>query len=352
MIFMFSFLLSATVSVCLLYNFMLSAPDKKDNETILFEIKSGESSKEIATNLKKEGLIRNKNVFLFYVKINDIMDIKAGYFNLNKSMSVEQLLDTLRDPSALNTNGVSLLFKEGINMRSVANIISENTNNTAEDVFNKLADKEYISKLYEKYWFITDDIDNENIYYPLEGYLFPDTYIFENKDVSVEEIFKKMLDEEETILNKYKNEIENSNYSVHEILTLASMAEAEATSYEDKQNVISVFENRLNNNMNLGSDVTTYYAVKLDMNERDLMQSEINTYNPYNTRGPNMEGKLPVGPICNPSEQSIKAVLNKTSTDYLYFVADKNRKVYFTKSISEHDKIINELKEEGLWYEW
>lgn len=104
--------------------------------------------------------------------------------------------------------------------------------------------------------------------------------------------------------------------------------------------------------MNLGSDVTTYYAFKTDMGERDLKTSELNTKNPYNTRGPNMQGKLPVGPICNPSREAIEATLNYKKTDNLYFVADKNKKVYFTKSNAEHLNLIKKLKSEGLWYEY
>lgn len=104
--------------------------------------------------------------------------------------------------------------------------------------------------------------------------------------------------------------------------------------------------------MSLGSDVTTYYAFQVEMNERDLKESEINTYNPYNTRGPKMEGKLPVGPVSMPSIDSIDASINPSDDDYLYFVADKNRKVYFTKTYSEHNKKIQELKDKGVWLEW
>ena len=104
--------------------------------------------------------------------------------------------------------------------------------------------------------------------------------------------------------------------------------------------------------MSIGSDVTTYYAIKVDMGERDLYTKEINTYNPYNTRGPNMEGKLPVGPISTVSETSIKAALNPTKTDYLYFVADSNGKVYFGKTYQEHQENINNLKNQNLWYQY
>lgn len=102
--------------------------------------------------------------------------------------------------------------------------------------------------------------------------------------------------------------------------------------------------------MALQSDVTTYYAFKVNMGDRDLTQSELNTANPYNTRGPNMEGKIPVGPISNVSESAIEATLNPSDTDAIFFVADKNGKIYFSNTNEEHEQIINELKSQGLWY--
>ena len=114
----------------------------------------------------------------------------------------------------------------------------------------------------------------------------------------------------------------------------------------------SVFYNRLKLGMSLGSDVTTYYAVKTNMGDRDLYQAEIDAYNPYNTRGPNMEGKLPLGPISSIGKASIEAAIEPSDTDYLFFVADKNGKLYFTKTNSEHVQVINNLQNNGMWYEY
>ncbi len=86
------------------------------------------------------------------------------------------------------------------------------------------------------------------------------------------------------------------------------------------------------------------------MGERDLTLKELNTYNKYNTRGPNMGGKAPVGPISNVSEESMQATLNPTHTDDLFFVSDKNGKVYFTKTNAEHEEMIRKLRRQGLWY--
>ena len=149
-----------------------------------------------------------------------------------------------------------------------------------------------------------------------------------------------------------KEKIENSKYSIHEILSIASIIEMESSHVEDRKDVASVIYNRLKNGMAIQSDVTTYYAIKVDMGERDLYQKELDTYNPYNTRGPNMEGKLPVGPISSVSKTSIEAAIEPNNTDYLFFVADKTGNVYFSKTASEHNEIIRELRTKGLWFEY
>ena len=158
-----------------------------------------------------------------------------------------------------------------------------------------------------------------------------------------------MLDNTDKKLKKYESSFANSKYSIHEILTLASIVELESVG-NDRAGVAGVFFNRLNIKQTLGSDVTTYYGAKIDMNERDLTQAELTSINGYNTRVSSMAGKLPIGPICNPSVLSVEAVLNPTKSDYYYFVADKNKKVYYTKNYNEHLAIIKKLKSEGLWY--
>ena len=105
-------------------------------------------------------------------------------------------------------------------------------------------------------------------------------------------------------------------------------------------------------NISIIEKPTTYYGIKVDVSERDLYQSEIETFNDYNTRHAKMAGKLPIGPICIPSIDSIKAAISPTSHNYYYFVADKNKKTYFFKTYNEHINKINELKRNGLWYEY
>ena len=161
-----------------------------------------------------------------------------------------------------------------------------------------------------------------------------------------------MLNRMEEILEPYKQKIEENKYTIHQLLTLASIVETEGMNREDRVDIASVFYNRLEKNMSLGSCVTTYYSAKINMGDRDLYQSEIDKDNPYNTRGPGMEGKLPVGPISSVSKMSLDSVINPADTDYLFFVSDKNGKLYFTKTYSEHQQMIKDLQNKGMWYEY
>ena len=162
---------------------------------------------------------------------------------------------------------------------------------------------------------------------------------------------EKVLDEMEKKVTPYKEQILNHSMSFHEILTLASLVELEGVTLDNRKNIASVFMNRINSNMSLGSDVTTYYGVKVDMGERDLYSNELDSCNSYNTRCATFKG-LPVSPIANPSLDSIISVIEPIVTDYYYFVADKNRKIYFNKNIDEHNNTINRLKNSGLWFEY
>ena len=320
-----------------------------ENSLIEVEISEGMYLSEIAKLLEKNNVIKSSLAMTIYAKFNDVGVLKAGNYTLDNSEDMVSIIKHIVNRDSLS-DSTKITFIEGKNMRWFAKQIEEKTNNTAEDVFNLLEENEYIDSLIEKYWFLTDEIKDERIYYPLEGYLLPDTYNFENKNATVKEIFAVLLNHMEKYLDTFKTEIDDSTLTVHQILTLASIAELEGKSLEDRQEIVGVFYNRLRLGMSLGSDVTTYYAFKVDMGERNLTKKEIDTENPYNTRGPNMNGKIPVGPIDNPSKSAIEGAINYKETENLYFVADKNGKAYFTKNYNEHQNMIKKLKNEGLWF--
>lgn len=321
-------------------------PISKEENIIRVEIIEGSGISAIAKLLKENNIVKNEIVFKIYCKFNNITNLQAGKYDLNTAEDMPKIIEHIAN-GEVAVEEVKITFIEGKNMRWYAKEIADKTKNSEEDVFNLLKDEEYIDSLIEKYWFLEEEIKGEDIYYPLEGYLLPDTYVFENDEVSVKTIFNVLLNYMEKFLNNHKEEFE---YTVHNTLTLASMTELEGKNLEDRKEIVGVFWNRISEGMSLGSDVTTYYAFRVDMADRNLTKKEINTYNSYNTRGPNMSGKLPIGPICNPSKEAIEATLQYTETDALYFVADKNGKVYFTKTNDEHNRKISELKEKNLWY--
>lgn len=343
-------ILSASIIVvcCLTYNYNTGAVSE-DDSVKTFTVEENETFLTLATSLKEQNLIRSEFFYKIYIKLNNVTDLKAGIYDLTETMDVKEIVDLLTTGSSKNENNISVTFREGINMRKVMSIITENTDITEKEITDKLSDSTYLDELINKYWFLTDDIKNKDIYYSLEGYLYPNTYELD-KTWDIEKVFEVMLNETDKKLTPYKYSFETSDYSIHEILTLASIVELEGANSDDRNGIAGVFMNRLEDNWALGSDVTTYYAVGIDFNERDLYMSEINDYNAYNTRSNKMAGKLPVSPICNPSINSIDAVLKPTEHKYYYFVADKNKKTYFTKTSSEHNATISKLKKDNLWY--
>ena len=316
-----------------------------DKEGIEVEITSGTGTVEISKILKDKGLIKSRILFNIYVKTSGKKSLKADVYLLNKGMSLSEIVHELENGSDYNPLLVKLTFKEGKRVTDYAKLISENTNNSYDDVINFINNKEYVKTLINKYWFLTDKILDSDIYYPLEGYLAPDTYHFDNKDVKVEEIITTMLDQEEKNLEKYKDKISSDP---HKYITMASIVELEGTNTENRKMIVGVFNNRLKANMNLGSDVTTYYGLQVAMTS-DLTSEQFNSNNKYNTRNPYMRGQLPIGPICNVDLSSIEASVNPTNNDYIYFVADKNGKIYYSKTLDEHNKKIKEIKDKGDW---
>lgn len=339
---------SLTVFLGTLYNFELS---KVSNDSTLKKIVIEKGSIDsIAVTLYKNHLIRSKFAFKLYVRLHKNNKLMAATYNLSEDMGSRKIADILHKGKKIDDD-IKITFKEGINMRVIASIISKETNNSEDDVYNLLQDDEYLDEIIAKYWFLDDDIKNKNIYYSLEGYLYPNTYNFSSVDSSVREIFAQMLDETNRQLSKYKEVISKNSFSIHEVMTLASIVELEGTTLEERKKIAGVFINRLNNNMNLGSDVTTYYGAKVDMGKRDLYSEEVAECNSYNTRCATFK-KLPISPICNSSIEAIDAVLNYDKNDYFYFVADKNKKIYFSKTQLEHSNTINKLKRSDLWYEY
>ncbi len=345
-IILFVLLAITTVSLTLVYKTNIEPIDVNDTELIKVVIPSGASKKDVGNILKDNGLIRNTNFFLVYIKLFPTKDFKATTYYLSKNMDLKTIISKLEEGNTINEDQIVLTFKEGIGITKLAKIISENTSNTEEDVYNLLKDDAYLDEIIEKYWFLDESIKNNKLYYSLEGYLFPDTYYYTNKDVTVKEIFAKMLKREDEILSEFNKDIAASNYSVKDVIIMASIIEKEGKK-RDFDKISSVFYNRLSSSMKLESCATLYYGSKKDFSDVGIATSEmINNDNPYNTY---MYDGLPVGPISLPGKDAIKAAVHPEKSNYKFFLSDNEGNSYFFETYQEHQEKQRELEKAGKW---
>lgn len=338
----------AAVGFGVFYITNLTPVNPDSEKTIMFEVKKGWGLNTALEELENKKLIKNALVLKIYSKINNYSFVYAGNYKLSDSMTATEIIESLVNGDNIENESITVTFVEGKKFPYYVTKMSETFGFKEEDVYALTTDPEYLNSLINKYWFIGTEILNKDLYYPLEGYLFADTYEFK-KNSTIEDVIGKMLDQMDQKLSVYKEEITASGRSVHTLLTMASMVELEAVTAEDRLVVAGVFYNRLDKNIAMGSDVTTYYAERKEMTE-SLYMSEINACNAYNTRG-ECAKIFPVGPICSASYSSITAAITPTITDYYYFVADKNNKVYFSKTNEDQLKVIKDLRNKGLWPE-
>ncbi len=333
------------------YYYMIGPVDN-EKKSIEFMVESGDNFSNLGSKLESNKLIKSEFFYKIFIKISNPSGLQKGTYILNTSMDLKEIVNTLSKGTNANPDVVVLTIPEGKSIVDIAKYVADVTNNEKGELLEYWNSEDFIKKVIEKYWFVTKDVKNKNIRYSLEGYFFPSTYELQNKDVDAEYVAYKLLDQMAAILSNYRVEIEDNEYSVHELLTLASIVELEGKSESDRKNIASVFYNRLAKKWSLGSDVTTYYAENLKLWERDLTSTEINNCNGYNTRTSCMAGKLPVGPICNVSSTSIQVTVIPVDTDYYYFVSDKLGNIYFTKTLREHNSMVSKLKKEGKWYQY
>lgn len=324
------------------YNFSLRKVDNKST-VVEIDVPSGMSANGVLDLLKENNLIRNELSSKIYIKLNKL-SMQAGKYELNTSMSTKEILKSISSGKVTTKYNINITFKEGISIRDFAKVIEDNTNNKYDDVMKLISDTEFLDELINKYWFITDDIKNNKLYYPLEGYLFPDTYTFTDKDVSIKTIVYKMLDQMNIVLSKYKDDI--GSESIHRILTLASVIEKEGKT-DDFKKISSVFTNRTKYNMAWQSCATALYGVKKDFSTVGIADGEsidnVNDYNTYQVSG------YPVGPIGFSGEAAIDAAIHPDETELLYFLSDNKGVTYFFKTYAEHQAKQVELQNSGKW---
>lgn len=324
----------------------LSSTGSGDKE-VVFTIENGDTLNDVVQNLEKEHLISNMSVAKLYAKISHNSNFVAGTFELNDGMSVKKILTDLQDSTKLKKDTTVLKIPEGKWAKEIAAEISNvyDGKYSTDEILNQWNDISYIKKLAKDYSFLNvNDLNNSNYKVKLEGYLFPDTYYLE-ENASIDDITRVMLDRFEVMYKQNKEAFKKSKLSVHQIVTLSSVVQFEAGSKKDMAKVAGVFYNRLNQDMKLESSVTVCYALYDDFNDPKDCETNPDVDSPYNTY---MNEGLPVGPILNPGDEAIQAVLNPDRKGgYLFFAADiynkVDGKVHYSKTYEEHQQICEKL---------
>lgn len=317
-------------------------PTGDGSKKVAFEIKENASFDQVVDELKADDLIHSKTMSKLYAKMNKQNSYYAGKFELDNGMSTKDILAYIGNPKNSKKEQVTLTVPEGKWAKEVAEALAKKFPYKASEIEKKWNDMAYIKKLSKDYTFLDPSVLNNSDYkIKLEGYLFPDTYSF-NGDASIDEITRTFLNRFQKVYDEHKTEIKKSGYSLQEILSLASVVQFESSTNADMKKIAGVFYNRLNEGMKLDSSVTVCYALYDKYEDPTDCEVKTDVDSPYNTY---LHSGLPIGPILNPGEQAIKAVLHPTKTDDLYFLADINGdgKVYYSKTLEEHEAKMKEL---------
>ena len=318
------------------YTMGLRPVDPASEEKVIVEIPSGSGASAIVDILDDAGLVRNKFCAKVNSRIGHYNNLQANTYVLSPSMSFQEIMKIINTGDFEYISKESVEVKDGARLQQVAEAMAEQLPYTADEILARWSDKEYLNELIDRYWFLTDEILDKDVMYPLEGYLYADTYFVTSDAEDIDGFTEMCLDRMDSVLSEYRSDIEASGYSVHEILTLASIVNKEAMA-EDQAGVAGVFMNRLDQGMSLGSDVTVCYIFQED--RVDLKVSQLESTNPYNTR---KFAGLPPGPICQMTSGAIEATLNYEKHDYLFFIADENGIVRYSTDQAGHESNIEE----------
>jgi len=318
------------------YTMGLRPVDPGSEETVVVEIPSGSGASAIVDILDQAGLVKNRLCAKINSRIGGYNSLQANTYIFSPSMSFHEIMEAINTGNFDYVSKESVEVKDGARLQQVAEAMAEQLPYTADEIIEKWSDKAYLKELIEKYWFLTDDILGKDVMYPLEGYLYADTYFVTTDNSTIEGFTEMCLDRMDEELSARRQAIDDSGFTVHELLTLTSIVTKEATA-EDQAGVAGVFMNRLNEKMSLGSDVTVCYIFQED--RVDLKQSQLDSDNPYNTR---KFAGLPPGPICQVVGDAIDATLNYEKHDYLFFIADENGIVRYSTDEAGHESNIDE----------
>ena len=326
--------------------------DANSKKYVTVQIPDGSNVQEIGTTLEKAGLVKHGLIFSFYAKYKNYTDLKAGYYNLQKSMSTEDLLKELQKGGTDEPQEpvlATLTIPEGYTIDQIAQAVGQLQGEfkeplTADAFLAKVQDENFISQEVAKYPSLLESLPTKEsgVRYRLEGFLFPATYSIK-ESTTIESLIDEMLAAMDKTLAPHYSTIKSKNLTVNELLTIASLVEKEGAKTEDRKLIAGVFYNRLNLGMPLQSNIAILYAQgklgqKISLADDAGIDTTINSpYNVYTKAG------LMPGPVDSPSLDAIEASINQTKSDNLYFVANvTDGKVYYAATQEEHDRNVAE----------
>ena len=323
------------------YFYGTSATEPGNTEDVVIEIESGSGALMVLNQLDEAGLVKNSLCGKILVKITS-PDVQTGTYAFNKDMSLSAIFRALDnyDMKYLVQSRVTII--EGATIPQAAAAFSDASGIAEEEIIAAWADKEFLNQLIDEYWFITDEILADGILYPLEGYLYPETYFIPENDVDIQGVTRDMLDKMDQELTPYKEDITTKlGFTAHQFLTFASVVEKESLFDDDRPMIAGVFLNRLYEGMGLQSDITVLYA--LGESHVDVSIAETQVDSPYNTyKNPG----LPIGPVCAVPARTMEDCINYEPSDYFFFFATEDGDVLYTETYAEHQKVV----EENKWY--
>ena len=330
----------------------LQPVDADSKQYVTVQIPEGANVQEIGKTLEDAGLIKHGLVFGLYAKYKNYADLKSGYYNLQKSMSTEDIIHELQKGGTAEAQEpvlATLTIPEGYTIDQMAQAVGQLQGDfkeplTADAFLAKVQDDSFISQEVAKYPSLLESLPTKEsgARYRLEGFLFPATYSIK-ESTTIESLIDEMLAAMDKTLAPHYSTIKSKNLTVNELLTIASLVEKEGAKTDDRKLIAGVFYNRLNLGMPLQSNIAILYAQgklgqKISLADDAGIDTSIDSpYNVYTNLG------LMPGPVDSPSLDAIESSINQTKSENLYFVADvTDGKVYYASNKEEHDRNVAE----------
>lgn len=306
---------------------------RRDSETVVtVNIPADARTKDVLKILQKNDLIEHRHFCLLMSKILQFKDDNylTGVYYVTPSMGFEKMLTTFKQPTTTGET-VTLTFPEGFTVDQIIAKLEENKVCSAAVLYQTMQEVDFSSE----FSFIAEMDNKEMRYRMLEGYMYPDTYEFYVGE-SPSSVLRKFLNNfNKRWTEEYAAQAQKLNMSVDDVITLASIIQKEAYGAEQSPLVSSVLHNRLNKSglyPSLQCDSTTEYINEyIQKNTKSAVELARFTdrYSSYKCAG------LPVGSICNPGDDAIKAALYPEKTDYYFFAHDTNKKLYLARNDNE-----------------